>query len=76
MLALVIVVICGWFLASLIGTWAYFVADSENSENSENKILPFANVKKETYQFLREQRAAKLKSQGRIKAYGQPKTVY
>jgi uncharacterized membrane protein SpoIIM required for sporulation len=76
MLTLVIVVISGWFLASLIGTWAYFVAESEKYENLENKILPFANVKKETYRFLREQRAAKLKSQGKTKAYGQAKTVY
>lgn len=70
MLALVIVVISGWFLASLIGTWAYFIAELET------EIKPFANFKKETYQFLREQRTAKLKSQAITTVYGQPKTVY
>lgn len=70
MLTLVIVVISGWFLASVIGTWAYFVAES----NTE--IKPFANFTNETYKVLREQRDAKLKSPSTTKAYGQPKTVY
>lgn len=69
MLALVIVLVSGWFLASAIGTWAYFVSQSDAN------IVPFANLKSETYQFLREQRALKLKAGPKIRS-GQMNSVY
>lgn len=70
MLALLIVLVSGWFLASAIGTWAYFVGQSEAN------IVPFENLQSETYQFLREQRALKLKAGPKIRASGQMDTVY
>ncbi len=70
MLALVIVAISGWFLASVIGAWAYF------SGKPEENFVPFANLKPDTYQFLREQRQAKLKSQPGFRVSGQVNTVY
>lgn len=70
MVALVIVLVSGWLLASIIGTWAYFAAKVEDN------IVPFANVQNETYNFLSEQRQAKLKSQARIRTTGQMGTVY
>jgi hypothetical protein len=70
MLALAIVLIGGWLLASGIGTWAYFVG------KSEEQITPFINVESKTYEFLREQRKAKLKSQPSSRVYGQAKPVY
>lgn len=70
MLALVIVLVSGWFLASAIGTWAYFIGQSEAN------IVPFENLQSETYQFLREQRALKLKTGPKIRASGQMDTVY
>lgn len=70
MLALVIVLVAGWFLASAIGTWAYFVGQSEAN------IVPFQNLQTETYQFLREQRALKLKAGSKIRVSGQMNSVY
>jgi hypothetical protein len=57
MLALAIVWITGWLFASIIGTWAYFAGKSEEG------VIPFVNVEPETYEFLREQRKAKLRTQ-------------
>jgi hypothetical protein len=70
MLALVIVLVSGWFLASAIGTLAYFVGKSEAN------IVPFENMKSETYQFLREQRALKLKAGSKIRVSGQMNGAY
>jgi len=69
MLALVIVLVSGWFLASAIGTWAYFIGQSDAN------VVRFENLKSETYQFLREQRALKLKAGPKIRS-GQMNSVY
>ena len=70
MLALVVVLVSGWFLASAIGTWAYFLGKSEEN------IVPFENLRSETYQFLREQRALKLKAGPKIRVSGQMNSAY
>ncbi|HEY9665384.1 MAG TPA: hypothetical protein V6C91_01205 [Coleofasciculaceae cyanobacterium] len=70
MLALVIVLIGGWLLASGIGTWAYFAGKSEEN------VTPFENIQPETYTFLRQQRQAKLKLQPSARIYDSVKAVY
>jgi hypothetical protein len=64
MLTLIIVLVSGWFLAAAIGSWAIF------SANSEENIVPFENLKPETYKKLREQRALKLKAGPKIRTSG------
>lgn len=70
MLTLIIVLVSGWFLAAAIGSWACFAGKTEEN------LVPFENLKTETYKALREQRALKLKAGPKIRSSGQLKSVY
>ena len=49
MLAVALVLISGWLLGSMIGSWAYFAGAPET------KISPFKNYQKQVYQRLKEE---------------------
>jgi len=55
MLALAFVLIAGWLLGSIIGTWAYFAG------SPEIKVSPFTNYKKQVYKTLKQERDSWLK---------------
>ncbi|NBD32344.1 MAG: hypothetical protein GVY17_05075 [Cyanobacteria bacterium] len=50
MLAVALVLIAGWLLGSIIGSWAYFAGAPET------EISPFKNYKKQVYQNLKQKR--------------------
>lgn len=56
MVAVAIVLIGGWLLASVIGSWAYFAG------RPEAEISPFHNYQKQIYQRLYQQRQARLRA--------------
>jgi len=58
MLAVALVLITGWLLASTIGTWAYFAG------SPETEISPFNNYQKQIYQEIKQQRLAHSQTKG------------
>lgn len=61
MLAVALVLITGWLLASTIGTWAYFAG------SPETEISPFNNYQKQLYQKIQKQRLANSQTRGPAK---------